>query len=126
MPDLADQQMIPGQVPVRINDTYAITIENLSVQGTRSVAVASGFAGNFAKRKGIKQFTFSFDMPPLVVGYEVPLAVLEQPFKLTYVVGSVEYDLDGCDLSDDSLSVAQQSGNTTSQFRGNALNRIAT
>jgi hypothetical protein len=121
--DLAEQQTIPGQVPVLINHTYALTIENLSVQRTRSSSVATGFAGNFAKRTGVYQYSLSFEMPPLATGWEVPVEVLAAPFTLTYRVGALEYSLDGCEVNDDSLSVAMQQGNTQSTFRGNALQR---
>lgn len=123
MADLAEQQTIPGQVPVLINHTYALTIENLSVQRTRSSSVATGFAGNFAKRTGVYQYSFNFEMPPLATGWEVPVEVLAAPFTLTYRVGALEYSLDGCEVNDDSLSVAMQQGNTSSTFRGNALQR---
>jgi len=118
-----DQQNIPGQVPVLINHTFALTIENFSVHRTRSSAVATGFAGNFAKRKGVFQYSFEFDMPPLTVGYEVPLAVLEQPFTLTIRPGASEYSYGGCEVNDDDLSVAMQAGSTSSKFRGNAIDR---
>jgi hypothetical protein len=125
MPDLADQQFIPGQIPILINDKFALTIENFSVQKTRASSVATGFAGNYAKRKGVAQFTFSFDMPPLATGgFEIPLAVLESTFKLSYRIGAQPFDLDGCDVNDEDLAAAMQSGNTTAKFRGNALNRV--
>lgn len=120
---LADQQIIPGQVPVLINHTYALTIEDLSVNRTRASAVRTGFAGNFAKSEGVYQYTFNFTMPPLATGYEVPLATLAAPFSLTYRLGAIEFTLNGCTANDDSLTVAQQAGNTSSQFRGNALSR---
>jgi len=124
MPDLALQQFIPGQVPVLINHTFALTIENLTVQRTRSSSVATGFAGNYAKRKGVYQYAFTFDMPPLATGgFEVPLPVLSETFTLTYRVGDQEFTLNGADVNDDDLNVAMQQGNTTTKFRGNALSR---
>jgi len=124
MPDLALQQFIPGQVPILIDHTFALTIENLTVQRTRASSVATGFAGNYAKRTGVYQYTFSFDMPPLATGgFEVPLSVLSKPFTLTYRVGDQEFSLNGAEVNDDDLNVAMQQGNTTSKFRGNALSR---
>lgn len=124
MADLPLQQFIPGQVPVLINHTFALTIENFSGQRTRASSVASGFAGNFAKRRGIYQYSVSFDMPPLATGgFEVPLSVLAVPFDLTLRVGDQEFTYNGCEVNDDDLSVTMQTGNTTAKFRGNALSR---
>lgn len=125
MPDLPAHQVIPGQVPVLVNDKFALTIENLTVQRTRPSSVATGFAGNFAKRVGVYQYTFSFDMPPLATGgYEIDLTELSDPFSLSYRIGDQEFRLEGADVNDDDLSVAMAAGNTTSKFRGNALRRI--
>lgn len=124
MADLAEQQFIPGQIPIAINHTYTTTVENFSVNKTRASAVATGFAGNYAKRTGVPQYTFDFDMPPLATGgQEVPSSVLRVPFTLTYFVGDQQFQLDGCEANDESLTVAMQQGNTTQKFRGNALSR---
>jgi hypothetical protein len=123
MADLSEHSLIPGQVPILINHQFALTIEDLSVKRTRASAVRSGFAGNFGKSKGIYQYSFSFKMPPLVVGYEIDLSVLAEPFTLTYRLGNVEFSLNGAEVNDDSLAVAQQAGSTGSDFNGNALNR---
>ena len=120
---LPDQQMIPGQCPISINHQFALTVEDFSVQRSRPVSVATGFAGNFGKRVGVAQYTFSYTMPPLANGYEVPLAVLSQPHSITYLVGNQEFTLDGCDLSSDDLTVAMAAGTTGSKFSGNALKR---
>lgn len=118
-----DQSDIPGQVPILINHTFALTIENFSVHRTRASQVATGFAGNYGKRKGVYQYSFEFDMPPTVVGYEVPLEVLAQPFTLTIRPGAKEFSFFGCEANDDDLSVSMQSGSTSSKFRGNAISR---
>lgn len=124
MADLADSQTIPGQIPIAINSRYTLTVENFSVQRSRSVAVATGFGGNFAKRKGVPQWTISWEMPPLLSGgYEVPLSVLEGTMTISYWVGAQEYTLDGVDLSGETLSVQMQAGNTSTQFSATALNR---
>ncbi len=123
MADTPDQQMIPGQVAITIAHAYALTIEDLSVKRTRASTVRTGFGGNFAKSRGVYQYTYSFKMPPLMVGFEVPLLVLAAPHALTYFLGSIEYTLDGCEVNDDSLSISQQSGNTGCDFNGNALKR---
>lgn len=121
---MPDQQRIPGQCPILVNHTFALTIENFSVQRTRSSSVATGFAGNYAKRTGIYQYSFNFDMPPLATGgYEVPLTVLASAHSITYRVGDQEFTLDGCEVNSDDLSVAMAAGNTTSKFTGNALRR---
>ena len=120
---LADQQLIPGQVPVLVNHTFSLTIENLSISRTRSSTVRTGFAGNFAKSKGVYQYTFSFEMPPLVIGYEIPLAVLAAPFTLTIRPGVNEFSLNGAEVNSDDLKVSMQQGNTSSNFSGNALSR---
>lgn len=125
MPALPNQNFIPGQIPVLVNDKFALTIENLSVQRTRASSVATGFAGNYGKRVGVYQYSFSFDMPPLATGgYEIPLTELQSPFALSYRIGTQEFRLEGCDVNDDDLSVAMQQGNTSSKFRGNALKRV--
>lgn len=123
MAELPPQQIIPGQVPILWNHTFALTIENFSVQATAASSVATGFAGNYATREGVPQYTFSFDMPPLASGFEIPLSVLKTRGTITYRVGEQEYNLYGAKVNDDDLSVSMQQGNTTSKFRGNALSR---
>lgn len=114
---------IPGQVPVRINHTYAITITDLTVKKDTAQATKSGAFGNFAMAKGVPQYSFTFKMPPRVIGYEVPLSVLEEGFTLSYDLGLQTYTLFGCGVSSESLTVSQQSGGTDTDFNGNALRR---
>lgn len=120
---IADQQFIPGQVPVLIEHKFALTVEDLSVTRRQQSAIASGFAGNYARRDGIAQYEFNFSMPPLASGFEFDPAILTQPFTLTYRLGNVEYNLVAAKCNSDDLAVAMQSGNTTTKWSGNALSR---
>lgn len=125
MPDLALNQFVPGQIPILVNHRFLLTVEDFSVARTRSSSVATGFAGNFAKRTGVYQYSFSFSMPPLATGsFEVSLGELGAPFTLSYRIGAQEFSLVGCEVNDDDLSVAMQAGSTTAKFRGNALSRV--
>jgi len=118
---------VPGQLPVTINDAYATTIERFSIDKDRASSVHTGFTGNFAKGEGVFQYTFSFEMPPLVNpdgtgGWQFTASVLKGPFTLSFYIGSQEYRVTGCGVNKKSIQVAMAQGNTSSPFSGNALN----
>jgi hypothetical protein len=123
MPALATQQYIPGQVPILWNHTFVLTIENFSIKASQSSDVATGFAGNFATRDGVPQYSFTFDMPPTAAGFEVDLSVLKTRGTLTYRIGAQEFTLNGAKVNEDDLSVAMKAGTTTCRMSGNALSR---
>lgn len=118
---------VPGQLPIFWNDVPATTVTGFTIQSTRSSAVQTGFAGNFAKAEGVAQFSFSFDAPPLVKadgtgGWQIPAASLKAGGTLSFYIGNQEYRLTGASVNDKDLRAAQQQGGTSSSFRGNALN----
>ena len=122
-----DITKIPGQVPIMVNHLWAFTIENFSVQMQRASEIATGFAGNFASRDGVPQYSFNFEMPPraLVPGaFEVPLEILTGRWDWEYTLGSQVFVLVGAKVNSEDLSIAMQQGNTRCNMRGNALMRI--
>lgn len=125
MATISGEQFIPGQVKILIDSKNAFTVENFGVQMTRASEVASGWAGNFARRNGVPQYAFSFEMPPRMKnGFEVDLATLETPHDWSYQIGDQVFTLTNAQVNSDDLSVAMQQGNTRCNFRGNALHRL--
>lgn len=96
---------IQGQVPIEIEHTYQVTVEQWSLDNSTPTTVHKSAFGNTGTSQGVPDYQGSFRVPPIIGspnGTEMDLDALSaQPggFTISFPWGGRKYAATGCKIS---------------------------